>query len=197
MMPVTNGIELCEKIKSNIRTSHIPVILLSALETEESQVAGFKAKADAYVFKPFTNKVLLSRVKSIIDNRSSIYTLYKTNPYFDIKNVATTDIDKIFIEKIIKLVNDNMSKETLNVKLIANHMKMSQVTLNKKLVSLTGQTTATFIRNQRLSKAAEMLKKELLNISEITYKVGFNDVKYFRKCFKNKFGLTPSEYKKQ
>lgn len=198
IMPEMNGIELCSAIKSTEETSHIPVVLLTAKASKETQKEGLSVYADAYCSKPFDNEILISTVQSILANRQMLAQKFSTKLMSeeDPSTIFPEKNDRDFIQKIIKIVEDNISNEELSVSLICRTIGMSQLTLNKKIKQLTNQTTNAFIRSIRMKVASQMIASQKYSISEVTYAVGFSDLRYFRECFKKEFGVLPSDYKK-
>ncbi len=194
MMPKMDGITLCKKIKTDQRTSHIPVILLTARGTTDDFVEGMSVHADAYCPKPFDIKALKAILMSVIYNRSILRAKFKSNMSFIPSEIVTSTLDEKFLTKLLKVIDQNISNYDLTVEFIASEMGYDQEILNKKLKSITGQTTRPFIRIVRLKRAAELLKTKKYSISDVTYEVGFTDLKYFRECFKTEFGVSPSDY---
>ena len=178
--------------------SHIPVILLTAKTSKEIQQEGLSVYADAYCSKPFDNDILISTVHSILTNRQMLAQKFSNNLMSeeDPTTVFPEKTDRDFIQKIIKVVEDNIANEELSVSLLCRTIGMSQLTLNKKIKQLTNQTTNAFIRSIRLKVASQMILSQKYSISEVTYAVGFSDLRYFRECFKKEFGVLPSDYKK-
>jgi signal transduction histidine kinase/ligand-binding sensor domain-containing protein/DNA-binding response OmpR family regulator len=195
MMPEMDGFKFCKKVKENFLTSHIPVILLTALEGNESKVEGIEQGADAFISKPFDKKVLLSQINNLIQSRKKLKERF-TEQWDFVEDIATSSSDKLFIKRAAKLVEEKMHDPQFNVSEMVKEMKVSRTLLHMKLRELTGQSTSEFIRTIRLKQAAKLLKQGDMNISEVTYAVGFNDPKYFSKSFKNLFGLTPTQFQK-
>jgi len=195
MMPQMDGFTFCKKIKDNFITSHIPVILLTALEGTESKIEGIDQGADAYITKPFDKKVLISQINNLIQSRKKLKERF-TEQWDFVEDIATSSSDKLFIKRAAELVEEKMQDPQFNVSEMVKEMKVSRTLLHMKLRELTGQSTSEFIRTIRLKQAAKLLKKGEMNISEVTYAVGFNDPKYFSKSFKSLFGLTPSQFQK-
>lgn len=197
-MPEMNGIELCSTIKTTNETSHIPVVLLTAKTSKEVQQEGLSVYADAYCSKPFDNDILISTVHSIIANRQMMAQKFrkKLMSEDDPTNIFPEKTDRDFLQRIIKVVEENIANEELSVSLLCRTIGMSQLTLNKKIKQLTNQTTNAFIRSIRLKVASQMILSQKYSISEVTYAVGFSDLRYFRECFKKEFGVLPSDYKK-
>ncbi len=196
MMPVMDGISMTRKLKSNVRTSHIPVILLTARTSLIFRVEGLETGADDYVSKPFNPKVLQLKVRNLIRTRELLTNLFRDKEVLTIepKRVALTSADETFVEKILASIESNMSNPEYSVEGLGTDVGMSRMQLYRKLKALTGQSANEFIRTIRLKRAAQLMEQNQLTIAEITYQVGFNDLQYFRECFKKYFGVTPSEY---
>ena len=196
MMPGMDGNELCRLIKGNKQTRHIPVILLTARQTMESKVEGLQTGADDYVTKPFNMTVLVLRIRKLIElshYRQATQATIDPTP----SDIVITSLDEKLIEKAIKYVEDNLSRSDLSVEELSRELGMSRVHLYKKLLQLTGKTPIEFIRVIRLKRAAQLLRKSQLNVSEVAYEVGFNNPKYFRRYFKEEFGVLPSVYQEK
>lgn len=199
MMPVKDGIELCREIKANVATSHIPVILLTAKDTLQDKTEGYCAGADSYITKPFSASLLKSRVANLLEARKKMALLISSNTSFkhSVIKDSLNRIDNEFIERIIKIVEDNLMDEKIDVPTIAQELSMSYSSLYRKIKALTGMSTGEFIRKLRISKAEQLLLSGKYNISEIAHQVGLNSVSYFRECFKEEYGMSPSEYMKK
>ena len=199
MMPIKDGIELCKEIKNNIATSHIPVILLTAKDTLQDKTEGYDAGADSYVTKPFSASLLKSRVANLLEGRRKIASLISSSTHLkqSIIKESLNKIDNEFIEKITKIIEENLMDEKIDVPTIAQELSMSYSSLYRKVKALTGMSTGEFIRKLRLRKAEQLLLSGKYNISEIAHQVGLNSVSYFRECFKEEYGMSPSEYIKQ
>ncbi|WP_075590052.1 hybrid sensor histidine kinase/response regulator transcription factor [Labilibacter marinus] len=195
-MPLKDGFELCADIKSNERISHIPVILLTAKTTLEDSVKGYELGADAYVTKPFDWPILEAQVAAVLKNKVGLKE--KASQAIEIipSEVTTTEADQRFLEKLLQIIEENISNTAFTVEEMAEVYGMPQININKKLKSLTGQTANGFIRSIRLKRASQLLKTGRYTVADVTYEVGFSDLKYFRKCFKNMFHVNPSEYSK-
>ncbi|WP_109829779.1 hybrid sensor histidine kinase/response regulator transcription factor [Reichenbachiella versicolor] len=196
MMPVMDGIELCSKIKNNERLSHIPVVLLTAKTSIESELQGFQHGADAYVSKPFNMTVLKARIKAIGKSRQNIWTRFKENPLFIPSKSQVTSADQSFLKKVSDLIDENLSKSSFSVEQLASNFNMSHTTFFKKLKSIVGVTPNQYMRSIRLKKAADMLLEDEYNVTEIIYNVGFSDLRYFREQFKKTYNVTPRDYRK-
>ena len=196
MMPGMNGMELCKKIKDDERTCHIPVILLTAKADSENKIEGFEAGADYYVTKPFNSNILELRIKNILKAREMVRDHYKGNSSIELepKNVKLTSPDEVFLKKALESVEENMTNSEYSVEDFGKDLGMSRMQLYRKMKALTGQSANEFIRTIRLKRAAQLIGQEHLTIAEVTYEVGFNDLQYFRDCFKKQFGVNPSKY---
>jgi len=196
MMPKMDGYQLCDKIKSDVRTSHIPVILLTARASLESKLEGLETGADDFITKPFDHQELIIRTKNLIEQRNKLKELFskgsKPEGYTQIP--AMPGIEQKFLDKTSKTVENNMSDPEFSVENFAKEMAMSRVQLHRKLRALIGQAPSEFIRTLRLNKAAELLMQNKGNVSEIAYDVGFNNPTYFSSCFSKQFGLPPKEF---
>ncbi|MBR8534044.1 response regulator [Carboxylicivirga sediminis] len=197
MMPEMDGIEMCKHIKQDEATSHIPVLLLTAKNTDDTRVDGYEIGADGYLAKPFNINVLKARLKSLMDNREKMRLRFQKDIEINPEIISNTPADTRFLEKILTKIEENLSESEYSVEQLAEDYGVSRIYLNRKIKALTGETTNQFMRNIRLKHAAELLKQNKLNISEVTWKVGYNDLRTFRKRFKEKFGMSPSEYAKQ
>ncbi|MGQ7944322.1 hybrid sensor histidine kinase/response regulator transcription factor [Flavobacterium sp. WC2509] len=195
MMPVMNGIELCAKIKTNILTSHIPVILLTAKTSEESQKSGYTTGADAYITKPFDAEILEIRVKNIIRSRKFLIQKFKKEAILEPKELAATSADELFLQKAIDLIEKNIYNSEYSIDDFISEMSMSRSVLYRKLKALTDQSITEFIRTIKLKRAGQLILKSQSSISEIAFDLGFNDLKYFRTCFQKLFNELPSQYR--
>ena len=196
-MPLKDGFELCREIKTNERISHIPIILLTAKTSSEDSIKGFQLGADAYVSKPFDLNVLEAQIAGVLRNRSELKLRFNKAIDINPSEVTTTSADERFLKKLLIIIEENISNYEFTVEQLAKVYGMPQVNINKKLKSLTGQTANAFIRNVRLKRACQLLKTGRYTVADVTYEVGFSDLKYFRSCFKKEFNLNPSEYLKQ
>jgi signal transduction histidine kinase/ligand-binding sensor domain-containing protein/AraC-like DNA-binding protein len=197
MMPKMDGIKLCHEIKSQINTSHIPVILLTARTSIAFEMDGLQTGAEDYITKPFNPGIVKTRVHNILENRKKLrdYFLNKVRFEPDSKEVVENDLDAQFIEKAIALVNGNLLNEDFGIEIMMENLNMSQSTLFRKIKSLTGLSITAFIRSVKLKKAAQIILQSDLKLSQVAYEVGFNDYKHFKKSFQQQFGCLPSAYK--
>lgn len=197
VMPKMSGIELCKKIKESIETCHIPVVLLTAKTTIKYNIEGLKCGADDYITKPFNVKLLLSRCNNLVNNRIMLQEKFHSQPQSSPKMLVDNTLDKEFIDKAIDIIENHIDGTDFSMELFAREMGIARTKLFTKLKAITGQTPADFILTIRLNQAAILLKSNYeLNISEISDRLGFSSPKYFRKCFKDKYHITPLEYRK-
>ncbi len=193
LMPNMDGNEFCREIKTNIATSHIPVILLTALDSTLHIIEGLETGADAYVTKPFQLAELKVRVKKIIESRIALRKHFTNQALTEPKEVTVNSADEKFLREAVKMVEDHIS-EDYSVDDFVNDMLVGRSILYRKLKQLTDQSPNEFIRTVRLKRAAQLLKQQAGNISEICYQVGFTDPGYFAKCFRKQFSVTPKEF---
>jgi len=195
MMPIMDGIELCNKVKSELQTSHIPIIMLSAKTSIENRIEGLNTGADAYLPKPFNPDLLQAYVESLLKNRDKLKEVFTGNSIILPSEMTTTSVDEDFITKALEVVKLNMEDETFSVEELGSELNMSRSNLHRKIKALTGKSTTDFIRTIRLKEAAAKLISTNDQISEIAYKVGFNSSSYFIKSFKKEFNMSPGQYK--
>jgi AraC-like DNA-binding protein len=194
-MPDLSGDEMCKKLKRNISTSHIPIIIITALSSDEDRILVYKSGADAYITKPFSSDTLIARIENIFDSRNKLQAIFKKDLNVPIKNIAKDKVDQAFIEKAEEICEKNMTNFNYDVNEFAREMGMSRTLFFSKIKTITGQTPNDFIKTLRLKKAAKMIASDTTkNISEIAYEVGFNSPNYFSKCFKTHFGINPKDY---
>ena len=194
MMPNQSGYELCHNIKVNIKTSHIPVILLTAMVGDENKLLGYRAGANAYIEKPVNMKLLLAQIQSLLNNMETFRRQTGVNLSLEPENVSITPLDEEFFNKAKKIVEKNISDSEFSIKDFANDLCVSNSMLYRKIKSLTDSSPSEFIRNIRLKRSAQLLQNKAFTISEVAYKCGFNDLGYFGVCFKKMFGETPTSY---
>jgi signal transduction histidine kinase/ligand-binding sensor domain-containing protein/DNA-binding response OmpR family regulator len=197
VLPGMDGVEICKKLKTDRRTSHIPIILLTAHTGMDQKISGFEAGADDYITKPFSFEILESRIRNLIKQREALRKSFQKQIEISPSSIDIISVDEKFIQKAIETVEKNIDNANFSVEELSRELGMSRVNLYKKLLSLTGKTPIEFIRIIRLKRAAQLLKGSQLTISEIAYKVGFNNPKYFTKYFKEEFGVLPSVYAQQ
>jgi signal transduction histidine kinase/ligand-binding sensor domain-containing protein/DNA-binding response OmpR family regulator len=195
MMPVMDGLAMCTELKKDVRTSHIPVILLTARNTQEQKLEGYNTGADDYLTKPFNFEILEARIKNLILLRKAMNKNFNKRLEVSPSEVKIVSQDEKLVRKAIDLVEKNIANPDFSVEELSREMGMSRVLLYKKLLSLTGKTPIEFIRTLRLKRAAQLLEKSQLSVAEVAYQVGFNNPKYFARYFKTEFNIYPSEYK--
>ncbi len=195
MMDEMDGLELCRIVKSDIATSHIPVILLTAKSQSVDELAGLEAGADDYVVKPFSMDILLQRVHNLVERSQQQHQRFKNEIDISPSEITVTSLDEQFITTAISLVEDHISDSDFNVEELSSEMGVHRSQLYKKLQHLTGRTPIQFIRLLRLKRGKQLLEQSGLYVSEIAYQVGFNSPRVFSKYFKAEFGVTPEEYK--
>ncbi|TDE14552.1 hybrid sensor histidine kinase/response regulator transcription factor [Dyadobacter psychrotolerans] len=197
MMPEMDGMQLCRMVKTDSRISHIPVILLTARAEDEQQLQGYETGADAYVTKPFRLDILQAQIRNLITLRERFQKQFQKHIRVEPSEIVVRSLDEQFINKAVKVVEDNMANSEFTVEELSSEMAMSRMYLYKKLLSLTGKTPVEFIRIIRIRRAASLLEKSQLTVSEIAYQVGFNNPKYFAKLFKEEYKILPTEFRKK
>jgi len=197
MMPLMDGLELCGKLKKDERTSHIPIVLLTARTSLIFKVEGIETGADDYITKPFSPKYLEARIRNLVEQRKRLKKKFSDKIYVKPKDITLNSLDESFLQKIIETIDQNMNNSEYNIEDMCKDIGMSRMQLYRKLKAITGLSANELIRTQRLQRAAQLLEQDVLNISQITYEVGFNDLKYFRSRFQEHFGMTPSDYIKK
>ena len=196
MMPEMDGLELCRTLKSSIETSHISILLLTAKNSVEDRIECYEAGADGYISKPFDMKVLVARINSLVVNKKSRQSQFKSNVEINIATLDYPSLDEQFLNNAVKIIEDHLSDTGFDINIFAKSMNMSKSSLYRKIRTMTSLPPNEFIRNIRLKHACLLLKDKSRTISEIAYSVGFTDPRYFATCFKSEFGMTPSEYQK-
>ena len=195
MMPVMDGLECCRQLKSELQTSHIPVMLLTACSLDEQRIAGFECGADSYIAKPSNSKLLLARLRNLIANHHRLRQFFGDKTTLSKEPVS--EIDKGFADRFRRLIEENMSDSELSVEELGSKMGMSRVQLYRKIKALTNYSPVELLRIARLKKAASLLASSEKTISEITYEVGFTSPSYFTKCYKEYFGESPTDFLKR
>lgn len=195
LMPNMNGYEVTHRLKSSFNTSHIPIILLTALSTEENVIEGFEQGADAYITKPFSIKLLLARIIKLMEQRELLRKKYSSEPGIVHASICTNERDKDFADKLRLILEKNMANDQFSVDDFASQMKVGRTVFYKKVKGVTGYSPNEYLRIMRMKKAAELLQTGEWTVSEVSYKVGINDPFYFSKCFKTQFGVAPSAYR--
>jgi signal transduction histidine kinase/DNA-binding response OmpR family regulator len=196
-MPVKDGIELCNALKTDERTNHIPIILLTAKAGEENQITGIKAGADVYITKPFNDDFLLLNIKQLIAIRKKLQKRYSQEVILKPADIAISSIEESFLNQVQLILDSKLIESSFHIDEFCKAVGMSRMQLHRKLKALTGLSTSEFIKSQRLKLAAQLLKTSDINIAQVGYSVGFNDHAYFSKCFKEMYKCSPSEYTKK
>ncbi|MFZ5430115.1 MAG: hybrid sensor histidine kinase/response regulator transcription factor [Bacteroidota bacterium] len=194
MMPVADGYELLKRLKNDERTSHIPVILLTALGSKEHELEGLTRGADDFITKPFDLALLQTKIENILAIRKTLKQKYSGELLLQPKNIRVSDPDERFLKRAIEVVEENIGDADLDIERFSTEVGVSRMQLYRKLHALTDMTVKEFIRDIRLKRAAQLLLQGKQNISEIAYSVGFKDLSHFRKCFRQEFGMSASEY---
>ncbi|MCF8716224.1 response regulator [Joostella atrarenae] len=197
LMPVMDGIELCEQLKTNPTTSHIPIIMLTAKASQESEIQGLKNGADDYIRKPFDMDALQLKLANIIKQRELFRKRFNREIHLQPNEVTVTSTDEKFLNQAMEIVEKHMMNTDFNVEMLVKEMGYSRSNLYLKFKELTGLTSSEFIRNIRLKRAVQLFENSDLTVKEVMYKTGFNTASYFSKCFKKQFGVIPSEYVQQ
>jgi DNA-binding response OmpR family regulator len=196
MMPKRDGNELCRILKADERTSHVPIVMLTAKADRDSKVHGLEAGADDYLIKPFDSKELLARVHNLINLRRQLRGRFSREVVLKPSDIAITPMDEIFLNKVKAVVEKHLGDEDFDVETLSREVGMSRMNLHRKLKALTDQSASQLIRSMRLQRALELLKQNAGTVAEIAYQVGFGSQAYFTKCFHEQFGCSPKEYVK-
>uniref|UniRef100_UPI0025B0558D hybrid sensor histidine kinase/response regulator n=1 Tax=Bacteroides acidifaciens TaxID=85831 RepID=UPI0025B0558D len=197
MMPGYNGFEITRKLKSDFSTSHIPIILLTALNAAESHLEGVKSGADSYITKPFSTKLLLASIFKLIEQRDKLKEKFSNDLSAKRPVMCTSDKDKEFVENLTKIVEEQLTNPEFTADDFASMMSLGRTIFYRKVRGVTGHTPKEYLRIMRMKKAAELLSTKKYTVSEVTYMVGINDPFYFSRCFKAQFGISPSSYLKR
>lgn len=201
MMPVMDGLECCRRIKEEVSTSHIPVLMLTACSLDEQRVEGYESGADGYLPKPFNSSVLKSRCASLIANRKRIKDLWQSGPFpvtsdrrpKAIESLGTTDVDSDFYRRFLDILMKEIGNQDLNVDMIASKMGLERSQFYRKIKSLTNYAPVELIRRLRLQRGRELLLTTDRTVAEIAYETGFSTPAYFTKCYRDAYGETPSQ----
>lgn len=198
MMPGINGLEFCTSLKHDFNTSHIPLIILTAQHTEEARTACYEAGADGFLNKPFETSTLLARIENLLHQYRLQQLRFQHHQDTDNSNLHYQDADKKFLNEMVKAVETHLTDTDFRLEVLAAELHLSKSTMNRKIKSMTGLPPMDFVKNIRMKSACRLLRKGGgQSISEIAYAVGFNDPKYFAKCFKEEFGITPTQYQQR
>ena len=194
MMPKMDGVEFCRRVKTDERTSHIPVIMLTAKADLDSRLEGLETGADDYLAKPFEAAELQVRIRNLIEQRRKLRERFRRDALLEPTEIAVTSTDERFIKRAVQIIETNLADPDFNVQVFSKEMHMSHSQLYRKVEALTDQSISTFIRTMRLKRAAQLLVQKYGNVTDIAYEVGFNNLSYFARCFREQFGKSPSEY---
>ena len=196
MMPVMDGIELSRRVKETFAISHIPFLMLTAKTSQEARLESYRMGVDEYLLKPFDETLLLTRIQNILENRKRYQRKFTLDMDVDVLNMEEESGDKKFLNQVMEVIKENYKNSYFEVSDFCEAVGVSKSLLNKKLQNLIGQSAGQFIRNYRLNIARELILKNRetknMNIAEVAYEVGFNDPKYFTRCFTKHFNVTPS-----
>ena len=195
MMPVMDGLELTEQLKTNTATSHIPVIMLTAKNLEEHRAEGYEHGADSYITKPFHSKVLLARIENLLRQRQLLKNLYQGTKEAEkeISEAHLEDRDKQFLKQLQAIIQQNLSDSEFGVEDMGQQIGLSRVQLYRKVKAMTGSSVVDLLRKARLAKARRLLETRSMSVSEVAYEVGFSAPSYFTKCFKEEYGMLPGD----
>ena len=190
-----DGIQMTKKIKGSFATCHIPVVMLTAKSLMKDQIEGIESGAEAYILKPFHSGYLRAVVGNLLRQRENVIRKYRDKKEFMPAELKITLKDEEFMNNIVKIIDENYSSPEFNVEMLVKKSNYGRTVLYNKIKGLTGVSPVEFLRQMRLKTAADLISQSDYNISEVAYLTGFNDLKYFSKCFKNHFGCPPSEFK--
>ena len=194
MMYPMDGIEFCRKVKQDERTSHIPVIMLTALSGVQEKVKGLETGADDYIAKPFSSRELMVRIRNLIAQRNKLREIFSSAMNIEPGAITVTSADEKFLKKLILLIEENIDNPELDNEFLLRNIAMSRSQLHRKIKALTGEPITGFIRIIRIKRAAQLLEQKFGNVSEVMYAVGFNNLSYFTKSFREVYHMTPSEF---
>ncbi|KAA3614186.1 MAG: response regulator [Calditrichaeota bacterium] len=196
MMPVMNGFELCRNLKTDFKTSHIPLIMLTAKADIQDKLKGLESGADEYLYKPFSGKELTVRTRNLLEQRRKLQQKFATNIFISPSKLDIGHTDKTFLDEVLNTIQKNIDNPDFHVDDLADKMSLSRVHLHRKLKALVDKSTTEFIRSYRLQHAAKLLSEKNYNVGEIAFRVGFNNLSYFSDSFKKQYGVLPSDYVK-
>jgi DNA-binding response OmpR family regulator len=197
MMPGMNGFDLCKGLKTNIKTNHIPVILLTAKASRENKLEGLETGADDYLVKPFDEEELRVRIRNLITTRKNLQNKFQAESLLKPDETKAVSVQQKFLHDLKKVIEANLDNDQFGVDELGREMAMSRSQVHRKLKALTDQSATTFIRNYRLHRAADLLKQDAGNVTEIAFLAGFNSQTYFSSSFQELFHCTPSEFRKK
>jgi DNA-binding response OmpR family regulator len=194
MMHPMNGMEFCRKVKQDEKTSHIPVIMLTSLSDSRHRIKGLETGADDYVSKPFSTQELFVRIRNLILQRKKLRELFSSTMNLEPKAISITSADEKFLRKLIRIIEDNIDNSELDLEFLLKNIAMSRSQLHRKITALTGQPITGFIRIIRIKRAAQLFEQKFGNVSDVMYAVGFTNLSYFTKSFREIYNTTPSEF---
>lgn len=194
MMPKMNGLEFCRVLKEDLAISHIPILMLTAKNTVEDQIECYNAGANGYIAKPFELKVLYARIENLIKSNRKLQQEFRKNTELNISALEYQTPDEQFLDKAVQCIEKHLIEPDFDMLAFSSELNVSKATLNRKIKAMTGLAPVEFVRNVRLKHACFLLEKLSVNISDVAYAVGFSNPRYFTRCFKEEFGMTPSEY---
>ena len=189
-----NGIEFCHRLKTDLETSHIPVLILTALSSVESQMEGFETGADDYIVKPFDDRVLILRIRNLLESRKFLREKFTNSPREWSEAMQTLQPDRRLLEKATIIIENHLTNLNFTVDVLASELNLSRSTLHRKLKTLTNQSATEFIKFVRIKKSIDLIENGMTNIDELCFLVGFNSHSYYSMCFRKQLGQTPSEY---
>ena len=197
MMPVMDGMECCRRLKSELQTSHIPVMMLTAYAVDEQKIKGYECGADSYISKPFSAQLLTVRLRNLIENRQRLQNFFSDGVKAPMQKAPAAELDKGFMEKLHRLINDRLSDPNLSIEDLGEEIGLSRVQLYRKTKALCGHAPNELLRIARLKRASALLASTEKTVAEITYEVGFSSPSYFTKCYKEYFGENPTDFLKR
>ena len=197
MMPHSDGLELCQRLKQHPKTAHIPLLLLTARTAETHQLEGLGLGADDYMSKPFNPTLLLAKAEALLRNRRKLHEYYQRHILLEPNEIVVADADREFLENAMRVVEQHLEDTEFSVLVLVREVGMSQSVFYRRIKSITGQTVVEFIRDVRMKRAAQLLASTTMRVSEVAFQVGIEDAKYFRKMFQKIYNVTPSEYARQ
>jgi DNA-binding response OmpR family regulator len=196
-MPVMDGLQLCRNLKDDERTSHIPVVLLTAMAAQGTKMAGLETGADDYIVKPFDWRELHTRVQNLVEGRKHLRERFSRTTLLKPSEMAVTSMDEAFLMKVLASIEQSMGDEAFSVENLARDVAMSYSQLHRKLTALLNQSPNELIRSMRLQRAKDLIERGAGTISEIAYTVGFGSPAYLTKCFREQFGIVPSQVRRK
>jgi YesN/AraC family two-component response regulator len=194
MMPVMDGLEMCQKLKENIATSLIPLVMLTAKDDQNTEIQGYNLGIDAFIPKPFEIDYLSNRLQSVLDRRNMLVQKARQEAMIQPKAIEVLSGDEKFLKKITQVIEEEITNSDLNVNLLSNKTGYSSKQVYRRIKALTGQTAVDYIRSVRLKKAAMLLSRKTFTVAEVMYMVGFSNHSYFAKRFHEMFGKSPKQY---